>query len=107
MQCPRCQQENPPQANFCLECGAPLRDAIGTEGSYAELRAEIGALRRSLGESHEQQTATSEILRVISSSPNDIRPVLKAVVENAARLCEADDAQVLSVDGDLLRRTAS
>ena len=49
MQCPRCQHENPSQAKFCLECGAPLSDATATEGSFAELRAEIEALRCSLG----------------------------------------------------------
>jgi hypothetical protein len=87
MKCPRCQQENPSRAKFCLECGTPLGDATGTEGSYAELRAEIGALRRSLGESHEQQTATSEILRVISRSPTDFQPVFDTIVRNAAALC--------------------
>jgi hypothetical protein len=66
MQCLRCQQENPSHAKFCLERGAPLCDATATDGSYADLRAEIEAVRRSLGESLEQQTATAEILRVIS-----------------------------------------
>src|SRR5262249_44005297 len=60
-----------------------------------------------LKESLEQQTATSEILGVIASSPTAIQPVLDVVVENAARLCEASDAQILRIDGDILRLAAS
>jgi signal transduction histidine kinase len=60
-----------------------------------------------LSESLERQTATSEILRVISTSPTDIQPVLNAVAENAARLCDANDAQIFRVDGSLLRLAAS
>ena len=52
----------------------------------------------------EQQTATSEILGVIASSPTDIQPVLDVVAANAARLCEASDAVIQRVDGDSLRR---
>jgi GAF domain-containing protein len=55
-----------------------------------------------LAEILEQQTATSEILRVIASSPIDIQPVLDAVVESAARLCHATDGLIARLDGDVL-----
>src|SRR5690242_1837487 len=60
-----------------------------------------------LKESLEQQTATSEILGVIASSPTDIQPVLDTVARNAARLCEATDAQIRLVEGDSHRLVAS
>jgi PAS domain S-box-containing protein len=68
---------------------------------------ELEARNRDLSESLEQQTATSEILRVTSSSPTDVQPVLDAVAENAARLCGATDAQIFRVAGDFLQRAAS
>ncbi|HSE85068.1 MAG TPA: ATP-binding protein, partial [Candidatus Binatia bacterium] len=61
---------------------------------------------RDLTEALEQQTATSEILRVIASSPTNIQPVLDVVAENAARLCEAKDALIYRVDGDTLQQVA-
>ncbi|NJN80432.1 MAG: GAF domain-containing protein, partial [Anaerolineales bacterium] len=57
-----------------------------------------------VNETLEQQTATSEILKVIASSPTDIQPVLNVVAENAARLCEANDVQIYKVDSDVLRQ---
>jgi len=55
-----------------------------------------------LAKALEQQTATSEILRVIASSPTDIQPVLDAVVESAARLCNATDGLIARIDGNVL-----
>jgi GAF domain-containing protein len=63
---------------------------------------ELQARNRDLTEALEQQTATSEILRVISSSPSDLQPVMNAVAENAARVCDAVDALIFRVQGDSL-----
>ncbi len=74
--------------------------------SYAGLERKVEERTRALTESLEQQTATSEILRVISSSPTDIQPVLDAVTENAARVCGASDAIMHRVHGDELEMVA-
>jgi signal transduction histidine kinase len=55
-----------------------------------------------LAEALEQQSATSEILRVIANSSTDIQPVLDAVVESAARLCNATDGLIARLDGNIL-----
>ncbi len=67
---------------------------------------ELDTRNRQLTEALEQQTATSEILRVIASSPTDIQPVLDVVAENAARLCDATDAAIIRVDGDFFKTVA-
>jgi GAF domain-containing protein len=72
----------------------------------ARLSQELQASNHELSDSLTQQTATAEILRVISSSPTDIQPVLDAVVQSAARLCGASDAVIYRRDDDRLRLLA-
>ncbi len=80
---------------------------LKTFADQAVIAIENVRLFQELTESLEQQTATSQILGVIASSPTDIQPVLDVVAENAARLCDATDAQVQRVEGDSLRSVAS
>src|SRR5262245_33530448 len=64
---------------------------------------ELAEARGHLSEAREQQTATSEVLRVISSSPIDLQPVLKIIGERAEKLCDAEISVVSMVDGELIR----
>ena len=79
---------------------------LETFADQAVIAIENVRLFQELKEALEQQTATSEILGVIASSPTDIQPVLDVVAENAARLCEAIDALIVRVDGDTLQDVA-
>ena len=72
------------------------RRAISSAESVAKLKQTIAAQAQEIREGAEQQAATSEILRMIASSPDDLQPVLNAIAENAARLCDANDALDLS-----------
>src|SRR5216684_2255715 len=67
---------------------------------------ELEARNRDLIEALEQQTATAEILRVISTSPTDLQPVLDTVVKSAARFCGAYDASMFRLDTETLRVAA-
>ena len=67
---------------------------------------ELRTSNRDLTEALDQQTATSEILRAISSSPTDLQPVLNTIAINAVRVCGAYDATVLLREGEFVRRVA-
>ena len=66
----------------------------------------IQSLRRERDESLAREAATSEILRMIASSPTDLQPVLDAIAERAAKLCDAEDAAIFRVDGNFFRLAA-
>jgi len=73
----------------------------------ARLFEEVQARTRELTQSLEYQTATSEVLGVISRSPTNAQPVFDAIVESAARLCEAVFSQIWLYDGKLLHHAAA
>jgi signal transduction histidine kinase len=79
---------------------------LETFADQAVIAIENVRLFQELKESLEQQTATSQILGVIASSPTDIQPVLDAVAESAARLCDALDAAIYRVDGRIVKPVA-
>src|SRR5262245_53171933 len=97
------------QSNSKRKSGSPKRktqDSPST-ASYSALKERFDAQAGELREALEQQGATSEILRVIASSPTDVQPVLDVVAENAARLCDANDALIHRIDGEFLKRVAN
>jgi len=71
--------------------------------AQAVIAIENARLLNELRESLEQKTATSEVLSVISSSPDNIQPVLEIIGERAEKLCDADVSVTSIVDGDLIR----
>src|SRR5262245_60623258 len=73
----------------------------------SQLKKELKRVTEQLESRDREQIATSEILRVIASSPTDLQSVLDTVAENAARLCEANDATIARIDGNNLQRLGS
>ena len=82
-------------------------ELVTTFADQAVIAIENVRLFQELKEALEQQTATSEILGVIASSPTDLQPVLDAVAESAARLCEANDCMIRLVEGNRHRLVSS
>ncbi len=78
----------------------------GDGGKGRDLEKRLTEALRREAEALDQQTATSEILRVISSSPTATQPVFDIVADRAKRLCDADQALVATFDGELVHLAA-
>ncbi len=86
--------------------GRRRSSAAGEETEIARLTRDLAQARKQLTEALEQQTATSEVLRVISSSPGELEPVFSAMLENATRICEAESGFLWITEGDGYRVVA-
>jgi signal transduction histidine kinase/HAMP domain-containing protein len=101
--------------NFFQRIEVPNRDELGTlAANLNRMSEELGRLyqqiedrNRELTESLAQQTATSEVLGVISSSPTDLKPTYHAILTNITRLCESNIAALFLYDGKVLNTAAS
>ena len=74
--------------------------------SVADLQKQVGILTRERDDALEQQRAAAEVLKIISASPTELRPVLEVIVKSAARFCDADDVTIFELDGQDLRTAA-
>ena len=103
--------------HWARQHGLALRDQTGRAYRMAGSTGDITAERRLLSElrqrtddlteSLEQQTATSEVLRVISSSPGELEPVFQTMLENAARVCQAKFGNIFRLENNTIRPVAS
>jgi GAF domain-containing protein len=100
MKCPRCQQENPPAAKFCLECAAPFKSSDKTQ-PWPKSSTDTD-LQGALSEALDHQAATAEILRMIGTSPSDVQPVFDAIARSGVRLLHGVLGGVFRFDGHLI-----
>src|ERR1700694_1490140 len=89
---------------------SPTRSKVPTKAKLApadvDLKKENAALRLELAEALERQTAASEVLQVISSTPGDLEPMFQSLLENATRVCGAKFGTMHLLEGDTVIRVA-
>jgi GAF domain-containing protein len=87
--------------------GRKLRSTGTKKRTHVDGRQEsLAELKKKLAEALEQQTAASEVLRVISSSPDDLKPVFETMLANAVRICEAKFGVLFQSEGEAFRAVA-
>src|SRR5262249_34036983 len=86
--------------------GKPARRSSRTAAPATSDQERIAQLTRELSEAREQQTASSEVLGIIGSSPTDLQPVFETILANATRLCEASYGTLWLCEGDAFRIAA-
>jgi GAF domain-containing protein len=97
------REEVSPFTDKQIELATTFADQAAIAIENVRLLDELRQRTNDLTESLEQQTATSDVLRVISSSPSDLQPVLETIGERAEKLCNAEISVVSIVDGELVR----
>src|SRR5271165_711835 len=101
----RCAMSRKPAKTQHSSTKKPTRNnapvaARQASSTVADLQEQVSALTRELAQARGEQTATSEVLQVISGSPGELKPVFQTILANATRLCEAKFGTMYLYDGD-------